>query len=189
MSLSNFTRPALRSTSGCIAITLIGLAQQVRLREGRMAPHFIRRGFYTVVASTVGCADHQEWIVPRSIARCGLDTIASSHQDPACKPCAHSPLHRPQRRYTAHCGRLRYLLATARSLPGGPLRSSATLARKLVQPRSLRYRATCCMLREVVYAVRCTILHAHCGDKHRYLQRVVSCKRPCLRTFPSLLRP
>ena len=34
----------------------------------------------------VGRADHQEWIVPRSIARCGLDNMSSSHQDPIRNP-------------------------------------------------------------------------------------------------------
>jgi hypothetical protein len=115
--------------------------QPVRLRQEWMAPHFIRCGFYMVVASSAGRADHQEWIVPRSIARCGLDTIASSHQDPVCKPCADSPLHRPQRRYTAHCGRLRYPARYRSLVARCPLRSSAPLARKLVTPRSLRYRA------------------------------------------------
>jgi hypothetical protein len=63
----------------------------MRLRQGWIAPHFIRCGFYTAVARTVGRADYQEWIVPRSIARCGLDIIVSSHQDPVCKPCARGP--------------------------------------------------------------------------------------------------
>jgi hypothetical protein len=79
-------------------------------------------------AETAGRADHQEWIVPRSIARCGLDTMSSSHQDPICKPCARSPLHRPHRRYTAHCGRLRYPTRYRSLVARCPLRSSAPLA-------------------------------------------------------------
>jgi hypothetical protein len=63
----------------------------VRFRQEWIAPHFIRCGFYTAVASTAGRADHQEWIVPRSIARYGLDTMSSSHQDPVCKSCARGP--------------------------------------------------------------------------------------------------
>lgn len=125
--------PTLRAA--CLSV------QPVRLRQEWMAPHFIRRGFYTVVASTAGRADHQEWIATRSIAQCGLDSIASSHQDPVCKPCAHSPLHRPQRRYTAHCGRLRYPARYRSLIARCPLRSSATLALNLVTPRSLRYLA------------------------------------------------
>jgi len=117
--------------------------QALRLRQKWIDPHFIRCGIYAAVASTIGRADHQEWIVPRSIARCGLDIIASSHQDPICKPCARSPL-----------------------------RSSATLASKLVMPRSLRYLAPSCMLREGGYDVRCAILQDHCSGKHRHLQWV-----------------
>jgi hypothetical protein len=36
------------------------------------------------------------------------------------------------------------------------------------------------MLREGVYDVRCTILHAHCGDKYRHLQRVVRLQKTML---------
>jgi hypothetical protein len=63
----------------------------MRLRQEWIAPHFIRCGFYTAVASMTGRADYQEWIVPRSIAWCGFDTMTSRHQDPVRKPCARSP--------------------------------------------------------------------------------------------------
>ena len=60
--------------------------QPVRLRQKWMAPHFIQCGFYMVVASSTGRADYQEWIVPRSSARFGLDARSTSHQYPVCKP-------------------------------------------------------------------------------------------------------
>jgi hypothetical protein len=106
--------------------------------------------------------------------------MSSSHQDPVCKPCTHSPLHRPQRRYTAHCGRLRYPAHYRSLIARCPLRSSAPLAWHLVTPRSLRYLAPSCMLREGGQAVRYAILHPHCGNKHRHLQRMVRLQKTML---------